>query len=117
MRIEHITEVVNKPTERGYISLAYTKRVVTVYQHWSKEAHKANRAKLPTLRILSNIKNIPGAELEHIPTTYPTNHIATSIRIAMNEVDEIRANRRQHILKKPTPQKVRQITPKPMPTT
>ena len=33
MGIEHITEILNKPTERGYIAYAHAKRVANTYRH------------------------------------------------------------------------------------
>jgi hypothetical protein len=66
MSIEHITEIINKPKDRGYIAYAHTPRVANTYHHWSKEAREAIQARLSTLRTLSYIRNIPGAELEHI---------------------------------------------------
>jgi len=65
MGIEHITDILNKPTDRGYISHAHTTRVTNPCQHWPKKVHEANQARLPTLRVLFYIHNIPGAELEH----------------------------------------------------
>ncbi len=53
MGIEHITKVLNKPTERGHISYAHTTRVANTYHHWPKEAHEATQARIPTLRVLS----------------------------------------------------------------
>jgi hypothetical protein len=63
MGIEHPVDIVNKPTDRGYLAYAHTSRVATTYQHWPKEAYEANQAKLPTLRVLSYVQNITGAEL------------------------------------------------------
>jgi hypothetical protein len=68
MGIEHLMGTLNKHTERRYLVYAHTSRVATTYQHWPKEAYEANQAKLPTLRIISYIQNIAGAELEHIPS-------------------------------------------------
>jgi len=73
-------DILNKPTERGYLAYAHTSRVATTYQHWPKEAYEANnQARLPTLRILSYIQNIAGAELEHIRNLQVPNHIASSL--------------------------------------
>jgi hypothetical protein len=66
MGIEHITEIINKPTNRGYITYAHTTIVANTYHHWPKEAHEATQARLPTLRVLSYLRNILGGELEHI---------------------------------------------------
>jgi hypothetical protein len=63
MGIEHITEIINKPTDRGYIAYARIKWISNTYHHWPKEAHEATQPRLPTLRVLSYIRNIPGAEL------------------------------------------------------
>ena len=63
MGIEHITEIINKPTDRGYIAYAHTNKIANTYHHWPKEAHEATQARLPTLRVLSYIRNIQGAEL------------------------------------------------------
>jgi hypothetical protein len=52
MGLEYITEAFNKPTGRDDIAFAHASRVSIVYQHWPKEAHEANQAKLPILRIL-----------------------------------------------------------------
>jgi hypothetical protein len=58
MGIEHITEIINKPTDRGYIVYAHTTRVANTHHHWPKEAHEATQARLPTLRVLSYLRNI-----------------------------------------------------------
>jgi hypothetical protein len=79
MGIEHITVALNKPTDRGYIVFAQVHKVARKYQHSPKEAHEANQAKLPTIRILSHIQNIPGAELESMPKIQAANHIATNL--------------------------------------
>ncbi len=63
MGIEHITEIINKPTDRGYIAYVHTKWIANTHHHWPKEAHEAIKTRLPTLRVLSYIRNIPGAEL------------------------------------------------------
>ena len=63
--IEHITEILNKPTEKGHIAYAHTTRVANTYNYWPKEAHEATQARLPSLRVLSYIRNIPGAELDN----------------------------------------------------
>jgi len=89
MGIEHLMDILNKPTDRGYLAYAHTSRVATTYQHWQKEAYEANQAKLPTLRVLSYVHNITGAELEHIPNLQTPNHIAISLRAASREIDEI----------------------------
>jgi uncharacterized membrane protein YgcG len=88
MGIERLMEIINKPTEQGYLAYARTSRVATTYQHWPKEAFEANQAKLPTLRVLSHIKNIARAELEHISNLQATNHIAISLKAASREVDK-----------------------------
>jgi len=90
-------DILNKPTDRGYLVYAHTSIVATIYQHWPKEAYEANQAKLSTLRVLSYIQNIAGAELEHMPNLHAPNHIATSLRAAFKEVDGIRAIRRETI--------------------
>ena len=95
--IEHLIEVLNKHTDRGYLAYEHTSRVATTYQHRPKEAYEANKVKLPTLRVLSYIRNIAGAELEHIPTLQAPNHIAISLRAATKEVDKNRASRRANI--------------------
>ena len=53
MGIEQISEIINKPTDRGYIAYAHTTRIANTYHHWPKEAHEATQARLPTLRVLS----------------------------------------------------------------
>jgi hypothetical protein len=47
MGLEHLMDILNKPTERGYLAYAHTSRVATTYQHWPKEAYEANQAKFP----------------------------------------------------------------------
>ena len=94
---ENLMEVLNKPTDRGFLAYAHTSRVATTYQHWPKEAFKVNHAKLSTSRVISYIQHIPGAELDHIPNLHAPNHIATSTRTTAEEVDENIANRREHI--------------------
>jgi len=88
-------DILNKLTDIGYLAYAHTYRVATAYQHWPKEAYEANQAKLPTLRVLSYVHNITGAELEHIPNLQTANHIAISLRAAFREIDEIRAKQRE----------------------
>jgi hypothetical protein len=63
MGIDHLTDLLNKPTDRRYIAHAHTTRVANTYQYWPKEAHEAKQAKLPTLRVLSYLQNITRAEL------------------------------------------------------
>jgi len=103
MVIKYITGILNKPTDRGYIAHAHTTRVANTCQHWPTEAHEAIQAKLPIIRVLSYMQNIPGAELlEHVQNIQPKNHVATSMRTASTEIDKIRAARLQHIPKKST---------------
>jgi hypothetical protein len=97
MGIEHITEMLSKSTDRGYLAYAHTTRVAKTYHHWPKEAHEATQARLPTLRVLSYIQNIPGAELENIQNVQFPNHTTTSIREASEAVDRHRPGQRQHI--------------------
>ena len=92
-------DILNKPTDRGYLAYAHTSRVATTYQHWPKEAYEANQAKLPTLRVLSYVQNVTAAELEHMLSLQAPNHIGTSLRAASREVDEIRAKHLEHIPK------------------
>ncbi len=100
MGIEHLMDIINKPpTDRDYLAYAHTSRVANTYQHWPKEAYEANQAKLPTLRVLSYVQNITGAELEHIPILQTPNHIAISLRATSKELDEIRAKTRESIPK------------------
>jgi len=99
MGIEHITEILNKPTERGHIAYAHETRVANTYHHWPKEAHEATQARLPILRELSYIRNIPGAELDNIKNVQPPNQISTSILEAFEAVDRHKAAQRQHIPK------------------
>ena len=82
MGIEHLMDILNKPTDRGYLAYAHTSRFATTYQHWPKEAYEANQAKLPTLRVLSYVQNITGAELEHIANLQAPNNIAISLKVA-----------------------------------
>ena len=93
MEINHIPDILNKPTDKGYIAHEHTTRIINTYQHWPKETHKATQAKLSTLRVLSYIQNIPGAELEHILNIQATHNISTSISTSTQYVDEIRAIR------------------------
>jgi hypothetical protein len=53
IEIEHLMDILNKPTDRGFLAYVHTTRVANTYQHWPKEAYKANLVKLPTLRVLS----------------------------------------------------------------
>ena len=103
-------DILNKPTDRGYLAYAHTSRVATTYQHRPKEAYKSNQAKLPTLRVLSYVQNITGAELEHIPNLQAPNHIAIILRAASKDVDEIRAKHRENIPKNlPPKEHIKQI--------
>jgi hypothetical protein len=61
--IEHLMDIFDKPIDRGYLAYAHTHRVATKCQHWTIEAYEANQSKLPTLRVLSYVKNMTGAEL------------------------------------------------------
>ena len=97
MGIVHITEILSKPTDRGYTAYAHTTRVANTYHHWPKEAHEATQAKLPTLREISNIRIIPGAELENIQNVESPNHIATGIRESSEAIDQHKVAQRQHI--------------------
>jgi len=97
MGLEHLMDILNTPTERSYLAYAHTLRIATTYQNWPKEAYEANQAKRPLLRILSYVQNITRAELENIPNLQAPNHIATSLRAALKEVNGIMANRRDNI--------------------
>jgi len=99
MGIEHLMDILNKPTDRGYLAYAHTTRIANSYQHWPKEAHEANQAKITTLRVISYVQNITGPELEHIPTLQTPNLIAVRLRAASKELDEIRAKKRENIPK------------------
>jgi hypothetical protein len=77
----------------------HPERVANSYQYWPNEAYEANQAKLPTLRVLSDVQNITRAELEHIPDLQTPNHIDISLRAASRELDEIRAQKRENIAK------------------
>jgi hypothetical protein len=100
MGIEHLVDILNKPTDRGYLAYAHTSRVSNTYYHWPKEAYEAAQANLPALRVLSYVQNIIGAELEHIHNLQTPNHIANSLRAAFKELDEIRTKKRENIPKK-----------------
>ena len=97
MGIEHLIEILNKPTNWGYLAYAHTSKVATTYQHWPKAVYEANQAKLSTLQVLSYIQHIAWVELEHIPNLQAPNHIAKSLRSATKEFDENRARRRENI--------------------
>jgi hypothetical protein len=99
MGIQHLVDILNKPTDRGYLAYERTHRVATTYQHLPKEAYEANQTRLPTLKVLSYVQNITGAELEHIPNLQTPNQIAISLRAASREIDEIRAKQRENIPK------------------
>jgi hypothetical protein len=99
MGIEHLMDILNKPTDRGHLAYAHTHRVATTYQHWPIEAYEANQAKPQTLRVLSYVQNITGAELEHIPNLQTPNHVAISLRAASREMDETGAKQRDNIPK------------------
>ena len=100
MGIDQISEIINKPTERGHIDYAHTTRVANTYHYWPKEEHEATQGRLPTPRVLSSIRNIQWAELEHIQNIQTPNQIAITIRAASEEVDRNRATQRQHIPQK-----------------
>ena len=99
MGIDHITEIILKDTDRGYLACAHTKWVANTYQHWPKEADEATQARLPTLRVLSSMRDIPGAELEHIRNIQTQYQIANTILAASEEVYRNKATQRQHIPK------------------
>ena len=96
---EHTTEIIKKPTARGHMSYAHTKMIANTYHHWPKEDHEAAQARLPTLRVLSYLRNISGIELENIRNIQTPNHIATTIREASEIVDRNRATQRHQIPK------------------
>ena len=90
MGIEHITDALNKPTDREHIVHVHTIRVANTYHHWPKKAYEATQARLPTLHVLSYGRNIAGMELENIKNIQTPNHIAISIRNASEAVDQHR---------------------------
>ncbi len=98
MGIEHITEIINEPTDKGYIAYIHTTRVANTYHHRPKEAYEATQARLLTLRVLSYLRSIPGAELEHIQNLQTPYQKAITIRSVSKDVDMSRASRR-HIPK------------------
>jgi hypothetical protein len=63
MGIYHLMDILNKPTDRGYLAYAHTSRVATTYQNWPKKAYEANKAILPTLRIRVRINKIRGRSI------------------------------------------------------
>jgi len=71
--------------------------IANTYHHWPKEAHEAALARLPTLRVLSYLRNMPRAELENIRNIQTPNQIAITIREASLAVDRNRATQRHHI--------------------
>ena len=81
------------------MAFAHINKVANKYKHAPKEAYEANQAKLPTLRILSYINNIKGAELENILPIQTPNQIALSLRASTKAVDDKRAEKRQTIQK------------------
>ncbi len=94
MGIEHITRVMNKDSERGFTVHAHVHRLLSQFNHWSREALESNPLKLPTLRILRLASRIPGLEFEGLPPLRQDNPITTAIREASTEVDHTRqANR------------------------
>ncbi len=54
-------------------------------------------------RILSYLRNIPGAEIDNIQFVQSPNQIATTIRAASEAVDQNKAAQRKHIPKNPPP--------------
>ena len=99
MGIEHITQTLNKPSDRGHMAYTHTINVANTYQHWPIEAYEATQARLPTLRVLSYVRNVEGMELDNIPPLQTQNQIATSIRTASESVDQQRFTQRQQIPK------------------
>ncbi len=87
MGIDHIADILKRQTAREFIAHAHTTRVANTYQHHAKEAHEATQAKLPTLRVLSYMHNLPGAELEHIQSLETIDHIGIGIRASSRDVD------------------------------
>ena len=65
--------------------------MVHKYQHWLKEEHEANHAKVPTLRILSYIQDIPGAHLENIPSIQTPYLIAYNLWTSFDNTGSLRA--------------------------
>jgi hypothetical protein len=45
MGIEHISEIIKKHTDIGYIAYARTTRVANTYHYWPKEAYEATQAR------------------------------------------------------------------------
>ncbi len=116
MGIQPLMETLNKPTDRGYFAYAHTSRVVTSYQHRPKEACEANQAKLPTVRVLSYVHNIAGAEFKHVSSLQVPQHVAISIRAASKGVDESRIKQRESIPKKLPPKEYTQAITATLPT-
>jgi hypothetical protein len=87
MGTEHLTHVMNKDTERGFMAHAHVHRLLSQLNHWPQEALESNPLKLPTLRILRHASNIPGLEYDRMPPLHQYNAITTSIREASSAVD------------------------------
>jgi hypothetical protein len=90
MGIEHLTNAMNKNSERGFTTHAHVHKIITNYNHWPSKALETNHLKLPTLRILRLANTISGFEFENLPSLHHDNDIATSIRSASHTIDQIR---------------------------
>jgi hypothetical protein len=115
MGIEHITEIINKPTDGRCIAYAHTIRIANTHRHWPKEAHEATQARLSTLRVLSYLRNIPGAELENIKMYNPQTiesppYVQPQKQWSRTEMPNANTSL------KPTTKGLRLTTTKPMPT-
>jgi hypothetical protein len=94
MGIEHLTNAMNKNTERGFTAHAQVHRLITAFNHWPSEALETNHLKLPTLRIIRMASTLPGREFENLPSLHKDNDITTSIQSASNKIDQtIQENR------------------------
>jgi hypothetical protein len=80
MGIEHLTNAMNKNSERGFTAHAHVHRIITELNHWPLEALETNHLKIPTLRILRLVGTIPGFEFENLPILHKDNDTATTIR-------------------------------------
>ncbi len=52
MGLEHLTNTMNKPSDRGLTAHSHVTRLIEQFGHWPIEALESNYTKLPTLRIL-----------------------------------------------------------------
>ena len=93
MGIEHLLNIMNKDSERGYLAYSHIHRILTQFKHWPTEALDSNPLKISTLRVLRPAST--NLHLDNIPPLIRDNDIAASIRIASKATDD---QQKRHVI-------------------